>query len=423
MNSVQEIGRLTLMITVPEAFTLIQQTIVPASPVLSPLGECHGLTLADAIIATQDSPPFDKALMDGFAVRSQDIRGPGTTLRILERLTAGQVPALPLQPVSATQVMTGTAVPEGCDAVVRCEDVASADLESISVSLEGIASGRNVMRRGESLRTGETVLQAGTSLTPSRLGLLAELGHARVPVFPRPRVAVLATGNELVPVDQEPGPGEIRNSNEPMLCAQLLACGAVPVPLGIARDDREELRAKIVQGLGCDFLLLSGGVSAGVLDLVPSVLAECGVKQVFHQVNLKPGKPIWFGHFSASASECAVFGLPGNPVSSLVCFELFVKPALGMRCGRKIMENVSILAELTQAHLVKGDRPVYYPARWNIKEGIIQATPAHWVGSADLRGTAEANGMILFEPRETSYEVGDRVVLFPWGADLPRCEE
>ncbi len=415
------------MLSVAAALELIQQTITAPSVELRPLGECLGLTLAEAVVSQQDSPPFNKALMDGYSIRAEDLQGVGTTFLVQEKCTAGQVPELPQLPGTATQVMTGTATPPQADAVIRLEDVSlltdaeSGQTERIRVEISEITAGRNLMYQGESMRAGETVLEPGVPLTAAQIGLLAELGRAKVPVHPAPRVAILATGNELVPLDQTPAAGEIRNSNEPMLIAQVLASGGIPIPLGIARDDRADLRNHVEQGLQADFLLLTGGVSAGLLDLVPAVLAECGVTQVFHKVNMKPGKPLWFGQHATEAGEshCAVFGLPGNPVSSLVCFELFVKPALRLRQGRKNGWQGGIPAELGQAHLVKGDRPVYYPARWSLQAGKLQARPVRWLGSADLRGTATANGMILFEPRETPYTPGELVPLFPWGSGWP----
>lgn len=410
------------MLSVTDALAQIARHSQPGQTETIRLADSLGLTLAESIKATADSPPFDKSMMDGFAVRSADISAADTVLSVVERTVAGQVPQKNVGTGEAIQVMTGTAVPAGCDAVIPVEQLEDRG-ETISVAISSIGAGRNIMRQGESMQSGETVLPAGRPITPAQLALLAELGRFEVEAWRRPQIAVLATGNELVPVDQQPGPGQIRNSNEPMLTAQIQSAGANAQPLGIARDEHDELKAKIEAGLQSDFLILSGGVSAGVLDLVPQVLAECGVEQVFHKVKLKPGKPIWFGvrPESEQGGRCLVFGLPGNPVSSLVCFELFVKPALRRVQG---LENPiePLQAELTQAHLVKGDRPVYHPARWQVENGKLTAQPTRWVGSADLRGTAEANGMIHFPPREATYECGETVELFPWFTtpDLPR---
>ena len=285
------------------------------------------------------------------------------------------------------------------------------------------------------------MLSSGAVLTPSRIGALAELGCAHVPVYPNPQVAVLATGDELVPIDETPGPGQIRNSNEAMLAEQLSSHGAIPVPLGIARDVPEELAEKMRQGLECDLLVLSGGVSAGLLDLVPSTLAALGVREVFHKVDLKPGKPVWFGvleskpGFSESrASEheslnrearlsekpdfenkCYVFGLPGNPVSSLVCCELFVRTAIRKLMGLQPAAPVATPAKLTARHSHRSDRPTYHPAFLSWSATGLEARTVTWHGSSDLRATVDGNGMVLLPTGEREYQPGDTVDAFWWG--------
>jgi len=406
------------MLTVEEALDSIEQTL-EVSPVASvPLCELEGLVLAESIVAPEDSPAFDKSLMDGFAVRSSDIISAGRELAVLERLTAGEVPSVSLSPGKTVQVMTGTQLPAGTDAVVKIEDISQSCSDVIRIALSRIAPGKNLLRQGETLQAGETVLSVGQILRFPQISLLAELGFAEVKVFRRPTVSILATGNELVPVEDQPAPGQIRNSNESMLTAQIANAGASPVPLGIARDNLDELRHKISQGLNSDFLILSGGVSAGVLDLVPGVLQEMGVQQVFHKVFLKPGKPIWFGVYSQSSGSPSrrsyVFGLPGNPISALVCFELFVRKALRCFRGTDREWNPSCSASLQQSHLVKTDRPVYHPAQVSFSDGKILADPVRWVGSADIRGTARANGMICFPPRESPYQPGEQVQVYFW---------
>ncbi len=407
------------MLTVEQALLAVEQSITPISASLLPLSEVRGLLLAEPIVATVDSPPFDKSLMDGFAVRSCDIDRAGVELDVLQRLTAGEVPTVSLSNGKTVQVMTGTQLPEGTDAVVKIEDVSHAESDRICVEISGIAPGRNMLHQGESLQAGETVLEAGSLLKFPQISLLAELGFAEAQVSRRPVVSILATGNELVPVEQTPGPGQIRNSNESMLKAQIENAQAIPVPLGIARDNVDELREKILRGLESDFLILSGGVSAGVLDLVPKILQEIGVKQVFHKVQLKPGKPIWFGkHSREDGKRSYVFGLPGNPVSALVCFELFVREALRCFQGSGKVANSLHIAHLQQAHLVKSDRPVYHPAQISISDGKIVAKPVRWVGSADIRGTAQANGMICFPSGEKSYQPGEQVQVQCWHSEL-----
>jgi molybdopterin molybdotransferase len=241
------------------------------------------------------------------------------------------------------------------------------------------------------------------------IGLLAEVGRDRVQAFPAARVAILSTGNELVDAGRRPQPGQIRNSNGPMLAAQVTEAGGIAVPLGIARDDAGELRRLIGQGLeGGDVLVLSGGVSAGILDLVPAALADLGVREVFHKIRVKPGKPLWFGVLPGEA-RTLVFGLPGNPVSSLVCFHLFVRPALLRLSGDADAEPPLAPAALAHSFDHRGDRPTYFPAAVDGPPASRKAALTAWKGSADLRSLAEANCLACFSEGERRYEAGDLI--------------
>ena len=218
---------------------------------------------------------------------------------------------------------------------------------------------------------------------------------------------MLATGDELVAIKQTPAAGQIRNSNGTLLAAATRMAGGEPVDLGIARDNEADLAAHIVRGLECDVLLISGGVSAGVLDLVPGVLRRLGVEQVFHKVRLKPGKPLWFG-VDRSGTKL-VFGLPGNPVSSLVCFELFVRPALGRLAGRGDTALESTSAELTSSYAQRGDRPSYPPARLIARDGRTLVEPLNWKGSGDLRTLVDATALACFPAGEHEFRAGDTI--------------
>jgi molybdopterin molybdotransferase len=258
------------------------------------------------------------------------------------------------------------------------------------------------------------VLHDGAELRPIEVAILAEIGRAVVTARPRPRVAILPTGNELVAVGEKPAEGQIRNSNGPMLLAAATRLGADALELGIARDDRDELAHWIAQGLAADVLVLSGGVSAGKFDLVPEVLAELGVEQVFHKVALRPGKPLWFGAKGDGNRNVLVFGLPGNPMSSFVCFELFVRPAIAALAGRGFTGAPTTTARLTHAYDHAGERAACLPALVTAatESGQMQAQhrqPAGeltlpsaaelrveilpWHGSADLATVARANGL------------------------------
>jgi molybdopterin molybdotransferase len=402
------------MLTVEEALDLIEAAVRPLSAQRLTLTEALGLILAENIVSDSDSPPFDKALMDGFAIRAADQQQAEAQMRIVGELTAGQVPTRPVGLGEAMQIMTGAPIPDGADVVVRIED---ATIDGDSVRLRGgpMSAGRNILRRGTAMRTGEVVMPAGRRLRAQELGLLAELGRGLVSVIPKPTVALLATGDELVAVDQVPGPGQIRNSNEAMLHGQVSQGGCVAVPLGIARDDERILEQKIREGLECDVLCLSGGVSMGKLDLVPSTLARCGVREVFHKVHMKPGKPVWFGVYDGSDDRRrSIFGLPGNPVSSMVCCELFVQTAIRILSGQSPSRPVPISARLATAHSHHDDRPTFVPSY--VESGLDgpRVTPVGWKGSADLRSTVDANAMTLFPPGTKNYTIGDVVDVYPW---------
>jgi molybdopterin molybdotransferase len=402
------------MIELPLAMVILEDAVAPFPMERLPLGECLGLTLTEAIISGIDSPPFDKALMDGYAVHAADVAMGSARLMVIERITAGQVPQREVTAGTAIQIMTGAPLPVGADAVVKIEETTLTG-DVVEIRSAALVSEQNLIRRGAALRVGETVLEPGTKLTPAQIGVLAELGCARVPVRRAPRIAVLATGDELVPVDQTPGPGQIRNTNEPMLAAQIAACGATVVPLGIARDVREDLAAKIQLGLEYDILVLSGGVSAGKLDLVPSELAAAGVQEVFHKVNMKPGKPVYFGKRGkpGQAGGCAVFGLPGNPVSSMVCFELFVRTAIRRLMGVTHCWPKEQQAVLTEAFRHRSDRPTYHPAelRWDER---LEVRILPWQGSSDLRSTVAANGMAILPVGERMFRPGETIEVVSW---------
>jgi molybdopterin molybdotransferase len=310
--------------------------------------------------------------------------------------------------------MTGAPIPAGADSVIRIED-AMLDGDRVSFRIGTTEAGRNVLRRGAAMRCGDVVLPGGRTLRAQELGLLAELGKATVSVIPSPTVALLATGDELVPVDQSPGPGQIRNSNETMLQAQLARLGCTVSPLGIARDDAAVLTDRIRRGLECDVLCLSGGVSMGKLDLVPAALAACGVREVFHKVDLKPGKPVWYGVFDAPDGRPRhIFGLPGNPVSSMVCCELFVQTAVRRLRGQSPARPVPIPARLAVAHSHRDDRPTFVPAHVETVLDGPRVTPVGWKGSADLRSTVDANSMAFFPAGSHDYHPGDVVDVYPW---------
>jgi molybdopterin molybdotransferase len=401
------------MLSVEEALRQVLARAKAAGAVECPTRDALGLVLAEDIESDVDSPPYDKSLVDGYAVIAADLSDGQAELEILEEVTAGTLPTRRVARGRATRVMTGAPLPDGAEAVVMIEQsqpvAPGSRPERVHLTAGRVVVGQNIMRRAASMARGDMVLRSGCELRPVEIGVLAEVGRVRVRVVRRPMLAVLATGNELVPPEQTPAPGHIRNSNGPMLLAAAQAAGATTVDLQIARDDAQQLRSLIARGLEHDVLVISGGVSAGVLDMVPGVLAELGVQQVFHKVHLKPGKPLWFGVLARGAVDTLVFGLPGNPVSSLVCFELFVRPAIGRLAGRGDTSLVEVAAELAVDYLQRGDRPTYFPARLANVDGRHRAEPLRWQGSGDLRSLVQANALAYFPPGERAYRAGETV--------------
>ena len=375
------------MLTVTQALNQIVREVGAFAPEQVALSEALGLITAEGVISQENSPPLDKSLMDGYAVLSSDISGGMRELIVVDEVTAGRTPSRDIVSGQTTRIITGAPTPPSADAVVPVErtELIDGDSTRVRVLLDEIAPEKNIIRPGTNKRVGEEILSSGRRLRAQELAALAELGNAQVSVRRKPLIAVLATGDELVATDQTPGPGQIRNSNETMLCGQVSNAGGVPVPLGIARDNRDDLRRHIEEGLNADILLLSGGVSAGKLDLVPSELERAGVEQVFHKVRVKPGKPVWFGVLRRGSNSCLVFGLPGNPVSSMVCFELFVRTAIRRLTGQFPATPQSLTAWLTHSHSHKDDRETYFPAtvEWTVDGQTVRLM--NWHGSSDLQ--------------------------------------
>jgi len=387
--------------SVQDAWRHIEQAIGPAEPVKAPLADADGLVTAAAIHATGDSPPFDKALMDGFALRAADYAAGRREFRVIGELTAGMAPETVVEAGTAIRIMTGAPLPRGADCVIPVELSRPSEGSVVFDETPRATAEWNLARRGQAIKAGDLIIPRGTLLGPAQLGSLAEMGHSEVLAIPRPKVSIIATGDELVPYDQTPGPGQIRNSNELMLVSQVKRAGADLDFSTIARDNRPDLTAAVQRGLAADFLVLSGGVSAGVLDLVPSVLAECGCEEVFHGCNVKPGKPIWFGQLPAERSGNGrprwIFGLPGNPVSSMVCFELFVRTGIRRRRGISPSPPPMQTVRLAAPHVSRDSRPTYFPAVIRQAENGLEALPLNWQGSFDLQTVALANGFILLE--------------------------
>ncbi len=360
-----------------------------------------GQVLAADVVSDIDSPPFDKSMMDGYAVNTADLPGGFGVLRVSGQISAGDGKPAILHTATAIRIFTGAPIPTGANAVVMQERT-TLHGSDVEVNDPAIRSGTNIIRQAAETKVGDVAVPAGSLLNPAAFGIFAAVGRTSVSAIPRPRVAVIATGDELVEPNRKPGPGQIRNSNGPMLMAQAARAGALPRYLGIAIDSEEALRSFIYEGLQIsNVLLLAGGVSAGKMDFVPQVLAQQGVEVHFHKVRMKPGKPLLFG----TKGDVLVFGLPGNPVSAMVGFELFVRPALAQLSGLPVTEAAPHRLPLTAPLAAKHDRPTYHPA----KRDRDRVTPLPWFGSSDLRALLTADAFIVLPPGEVAYDRGAEV--------------
>lgn len=351
------------MLTVAQASARVRAAIAPLAAELVPLDDAWQRHLAADIVADRQLPPWDNSAMDGFAVRAADLPGtlagtPPITLPVVGTIAAGHAPDVTLEPGTTWRIMTGAPMPAGADAVVIREDVD--DQGERARFADPARPGQNVRPAGQDIATGATVLRAGTCLDAGAIGLLAALGHAAVRVRRRPRVAILSTGDELVSVGLEPRPGQIINSNAHALAAQVREAGGVPVHAGIGPDEPRRLTAMIRTGLDADVLVTSGGVSVGDFDHVRDAYAQAGVSVDFWKVAMKPGKPLAFG---VAPGGTPVFGLPGNPVSSMMVFELFVRPALLAMQGASALDRPRVEVVLAAPYRKQPGRTHYPRAR------------------------------------------------------------
>jgi molybdopterin molybdotransferase len=385
------------MRTPEEAIALILERVAPLrSREDVPLEQARGRVLARDALSDLDLPPFEKSAMDGFAVRSADFAAAGSarTLALAGESRAGAPFQGRVAPGQCVAISTGAELPGDCDAVVMVER--SERLEQGVRLDDAPRPGQHVCHRGEDLRTGETVLRAGRRLRPDDLSVLAAVGCQPVPVFARVRVALLTTGDELVPADQQPRAGQIREGNTLYLAAALEAAGAAVSNLGIVRDDARALEQRFRSALEThDVLVTTGGVSMGVHDLVGAALERVGVVPLLHKIAIKPGKPLWFGQRGAQP----VFGLPGNPVSCLVGFHAFVRRALARMSGageEEWAEERLPLGRWRGAPLKENPRQQNHPVRARqAADGLVDLEPLTWRSSADIVGITRADGLAV----------------------------
>lgn len=398
------------MLTVEEA---LQRCLQAARPVIReevPLEAAYGRVLAADIHAQHPLPAWDNSAMDGFAVRSADLHE-GVVLPVLETILAGRVGQVHLTPGTASRIMTGAPLPRGADAVVIREDseALGPDADGLErVRLRGGARpGQNVRRQGAEIAVGDRVLTAGQTLSPAAVGLAATLGLSALPVARKPRVAIISTGDELVPSGMPRGPGQIWSSNAATLVGMVLEAGGVPVDCGIAQDTLESTRAAFQRARPCDLILSTGGVSVGDADVVRQVLAEDDAEIHFWKVRMKPGKPLAFGQIAGRP----VFGLPGNPVSCVVNFLVFVRPVI-----RRSLGDLRPFLPVLDARLVGGltrtpGREELLRVALSWEQGRLLARPARAQGSGELSGLSRAHGLALIAGDRAVIEDGETIAV------------
>ncbi len=411
------------MISVEEALERILGYIQQLEPEEKPLLQALGQVLAEDVVSDVTIPPLDNTAMDGYAVRAADVEGAGpeapVRLRVVGELAAGYVFEGEVGPGTAVRIMTGAPVPRGADAIVRFEETDepgqrqfgsfAKPVAEVSVR-KAVRPGANIRRAGEDVVKDARVLAKGTLLEPANLGSLASLGRSTVSVIRRPVVAVLSTGDELVPVGQPLPPGRIYDSNSYSVSALVIANGGIPKPLGIAEDTVESLTAKLREGLEADMLITSAGVSRGDYDVVKDVLAKEGEVD-FWTVRMKPGKPLAFGAFAAGERRVPHIGLPGNPVSSMVTFELFGRPAVFKMMGRSDWERPRLRA-ICENRIVNTDgRRIFARAIVSQRDGRYYASLTGPQGSGILTSMALANALTVIPEDLDVVEPGDEITV------------
>jgi molybdopterin molybdotransferase len=403
------------MISVEEALERILSEIHPLPTTQVPLAESLGLVLAADVIAQEDMPPFANSAMDGFALRSQDSQphaGQPPRLRVTGGVAAGYVADHAVQEGTAMRITTGAPVPPGADAVIQIELTQYNGPQSTWVEvLQPVTPGNNVRPAGEDMRRGQTVLRQGTEIGPWEIGVLATLGLAMVPVTRQPQVAILGTGDEVIEVDQPLAPGKIRNSNSYLLEAAVRRAGAQAVRLGVARDTVESLREKFSQAIGSDLIITSGGVSVGDFDLVKNIMAEQGEIN-FWRINMRPGKPVAFGHIG----QTPLLGLPGNPVSTAVTFELFGRPVLRKLLGHTRLLRPQIAVSVEDGISERTTRRHYVRAHVTWRDGRFVARTTGNQGSNIMTSLVDANALLIVPEDGAEIKAGEtaQALMLDW---------
>jgi len=404
------------MPTFEVARSMILSSVSPLGAERVELLTALGRVVAEDVTAPWDLPFFDNSAMDGFAVRAADCR-PGGSLRVTGYIPAGGTVTPAIEPGCAVRIMTGAPIPPGCDAVVPVEE---AEERGDAILLMGkVERPQHIRFHGEDVRIGDTVVSAGTIIHPPEISMLASFGKATVPVYRRARVAVLSTGDELIELGEQPVSGKIINSNALSLAAAIREIGAEPIILGIARDSMESHREKMSEGLKADVLITSAGVSAGDRDLVRDCLAELGISQLFWKIDIKPGRPTAFGMKDGKP----VFSLPGNPVSTMVTFEEFVRPALLKMMGHRRVIKPYVQATLRSEVRKKPGRVHFVRVRIDVENGMNWATSAGDQNTGILGTMLRANGIAMLPKDKSVFSPGEVVAVHLLRSDVGMLDE
>ena len=390
------------MLSFEQARDKILENVAPTSVETVDLLDAAGCVIAENIVAPWAMPQWDNSAMDGFAVRAADCSQP-TELEVVGYIPAGVAPEQRLKPGTAIRIMTGAPVPEGADAVIPIEDTQDGE-EKVGI-LEAVVPGQHIRVQGEDVRAGEMIIAAGTLLRPAEVGMLASFGKTSISVYRRPRVAIVSTGDELVEPGTTPAMGQIINSNSFSLAAAIKEAGALPVIVGIARDDLESHRKVLAEGLKADALITSAGVSAGDRDLVRDVLGELGVEQLFWKINIKPGRPTAF----ALSGDKPVFSLPGNPVSAMITFEELVRPALLKMMGHSRLLRPTFKARLKEDAKKKQGRLHFLRVELEERDGTVWATTSGDQNTGILKTMVRARALAYLPAEFGKMNAGDEV--------------
>jgi molybdopterin molybdotransferase len=387
-------------------------TLAPTQPELLSLLESYGLVLAEDLRADLDFPPFPRSTRDGFAVRAADVKTTPAHVRCIDEVKAGassEQSAVIVREGECVEIMTGAPVPPGVDAVVMVEFTERTG-DDVTVQ-RSVAAGDNVVAKGAEAKRGAVMVSRGTRVNHTIVAIAAAIGCAEVAVSRRPRVAILATGDELVDLNLQPGPNEIRNSNSYSLAAQVLAAGGEPMILPVARDEPVELALLLRKGLEADLLLITGGVSMGKYDLVEQVLASLDARLFFTGVEIQPGRPVVFGEVKSGEESTPFFGLPGNPVSTMVTFQLFARPVLDALSGSTPQPLNFAQAQLKSDFSTRTGLTRFLPARLGGTHERPEVELLRWQGSGDLMAASQANCYIVVPPTQDRFCAGDAVTI------------